>query len=53
MTKPKYAIGDRIPNTKYIVRGVMTTAIGRHKYFLQIFDGSIVVFEEDIEDLTA
>jgi hypothetical protein len=50
MTDPKYAIGDRLPDTGFIVRGVMTDSNGFHRYFLQIKDNSIVI-EENALDL--
>jgi hypothetical protein len=49
MEKPKYQIGDRVSDN-IIVRGVMTTSKGKHRYFLQIFDGSLVSNEEDLEE---
>ena len=45
---PKFEIGDRIPNTDIYVRGLMTTSTGKHRYFLQIGDNSMVVDEVDL-----
>jgi hypothetical protein len=49
MNEPKYQISDRIPNSNLIVRGVMTTSKGQHRYFLQIFDNSLVINEDDLD----
>jgi hypothetical protein len=49
MNKPKYQIGDCIPNSNLIVRGVMTTSKGQRRYFLQIFDNSLVINEDDLD----
>ena len=38
MNKPKYKIGDRLGETNLIVRGVMTTSDGNHRYYLQVGD---------------
>ena len=51
MTKPKYQIGDRIPQTNIYVRGVMTTSKGMHIYFWQIGDNSLVISEDEIEGM--
>ena len=48
--KPKYKVGDRIPDTNIYVRGVMTTSDGKHIYFWQIGDNSLVVCEGDIDE---
>ena len=45
MNQPKYKIGDRLENSNMIIRGVMTTSQGDHRYFIQIFDNSIVLDE--------
>ncbi len=49
MNKPKYQIGDRLPNTNIFVRGVMTTSKGQHRYFLQIYDNHAILDEKGIE----
>ena len=48
--QPKYQIGDRIPDTNIYVRGVMTTSDGKHIYFWQIGDNSLVIPEGDIDE---
>ena len=48
--KPKYQIGYRIPNTNIYVRGVMTTSEGKHIYFWQIGDNSLVILMDDIDE---
>ena len=50
MNKPKYQIGDRIPDTNIYVRGLMTTSDGKHIYFWQIGDNSLVIPEGDIDE---
>ena len=50
MNKPRYQIGDRLENSNMIIRGVMTTSQGIHRYFIQIFDNSIVLDEMWIEE---
>jgi hypothetical protein len=45
MNQPKYKIGDRLANSNMIVRGVMTDSKGNHRYFIQMFDNSIVIDE--------
>ena len=49
MHEPKYQIGEKIENSNMIVRGVMTDSKGNHRYFIQIFDNSIVIDEVWIE----
>ena len=48
--QPKYQIGDRIPDTNIYVRGVMTTSDGKHIYFWQVGDNSLVIREDDIDE---
>jgi hypothetical protein len=50
MNEPKYQIGDRIKGTNLTVRGKMTTANGRERYFVQIgeSDNSLVLSDDDI-----
>ena len=43
--EPKYQIGDKIENSNMVVRGVMTDSRGTHRYFIQIWDNSIVIDE--------
>lgn len=51
MTKPKYQIGDRIPNSPFEVRGVAIKGSGDILYFLQIYNSGncFVVSQEDLE----
>lgn len=55
MNKPKYKIGDRIPiagtSVCIYVRGVMTNSQGKHIYFWQLGDNSLVICEDEIEDM--
>ena len=48
--QPKYQIGDRIPDTNIYVRGLMTTSDGKHIYFWQVGDNSLVIREDDIDE---
>jgi hypothetical protein len=50
MNEPKYQIGDHIKGTNLTVRGKMTTANGRERYFVQIgkSDSSLVLNDDDI-----
>lgn len=51
MTKPKYEIGDRIPGSPFIVRGLVNLKSGGCRYFIQILDSdnTFVGTEEEIE----
>jgi hypothetical protein len=51
MEKPKYQIGDRIPETDFIVRGIAPLRNGDYRYFLQIrkSDNTMVAVTEDLE----
>ena len=51
MEGSKYQIGDCIPGSKLIVRGVMYLSDGSCRYFLQVglSDNSQVVHEVDLE----
>lgn len=50
MSSPLYSIGDRIPNTDVIVRGVMTPSTDDHRYFVQIVgnDNSMVISQSKL-----
>jgi hypothetical protein len=49
MNKPKYQIGDRLPNSNISVCGVLTLSTGKQRYFLAIGnDNSLVVDEDDL-----
>ena len=49
MNEPKYEIGDHLGLTNLIVRGVMTTSEGKHRYYLQVGDTdcTLVINETD------
>ena len=49
MTKPKYQIGDRLPGTEIYIRGVATLSTGKHRYFLQIKDNTLIFDAEELE----
>ena len=50
MTKPKYQIGDRLPNSNLYVRGVAQLSNGDCRYFLQIFDNTLVVEAKHLDN---
>jgi hypothetical protein len=53
MNEPKYQIGDRIPNSELVVRGIAPQKDGNYVYFVQIVesDNTFVGTEKDIVDV--
>jgi hypothetical protein len=50
MDKPKYQIGDRLPDSNISICGVLTLSTGKQRYFLAIGnDNSLVVNEDDLD----
>lgn len=50
MIKPKYQIGDRLPDSNISICGVLTLSTGKQRYFLAIGnDNSLVVNEDDLD----
>jgi hypothetical protein len=51
MNKPKYEIGDRIPDSELVVRGIAPQKNGNYLYWIQIIesDNTFVGTEDDIE----
>lgn len=50
MNKPKYQIGDRIPQSPFTVRGIALQNLGEYLYFVQV-DGSNNCFVATLDDL--
>jgi|GEM_PF-6841523 len=48
--KPKYQIGDRLPNSNIYVRGIAQLSNGKYRYFLQIFDNTLVLEAKYLND---
>jgi IS1 family transposase len=50
--KPKYQIGDRIPQTKLVVRGIAPQKDGNYLYFVQIIesDNTFVGTQNDLTE---
>jgi hypothetical protein len=55
MNKPKYQIGDRIPESEFVVRGIAPQKNGEYLYFVQILgsDNTFVGNEFDIDNAIA
>lgn len=55
MSKPKYQIGDRIPESELVVRGIAPQKCGEYIYFVQIIssDNLFVGTENDLDDVLA
>ena len=51
MNKPKYKIGDRLLNSNIYIRGIARLSNGKHRYFLQIFDNTLVFEDDDLDDI--
>jgi hypothetical protein len=51
MNRPKYDIGDHIPQTDFIVRGIAPLSNGDYRYFIQVAqtDNTLVAVTEDLE----
>ncbi|MFM2310824.1 MAG: hypothetical protein RLZZ04_100 [Cyanobacteriota bacterium] len=49
---PKYQIGNRIPSSPFIVRGIAPQKSGEYLYFLQMqkSDNTMIATEVDIQD---
>jgi hypothetical protein len=52
MNQPKYQIGDRIPLSPFVVRGIAPQSNGDHTYFLQILgsDNTFVAKLDQIDN---
>jgi hypothetical protein len=52
MEKPKYQIGDRIPLSQLVVRGIAPQKSGNYLYFVQIVesDNCFVGSEDELEE---
>jgi hypothetical protein len=55
MSVPKYQIGDRIPETELVVRGIAPQKSGEYLYFVQVLesDNTFLATQEDIENAIA
>lgn len=53
MNKPKYQIGDRLPDTQLQVHGVKVMSDGTIRYWLFAKDNGIIADENELELLVA
>lgn len=51
MNEPKYQIGDRISETRLLVRGIAPQSSGEYIYFVQIIESNncLVITQSDID----